>query len=182
MNKTARYLFACIATCSFLMLFAACGENETENGVNTTAAPAGAGSDRGERPGDAADPAGAAGDVSSQESAVTNALRTLAASEGIYFGEIPEDFPTNLLPPYPGGTITQAAIQDDGATLLQIVPATKEKVYDHYRAYYKKIKITAAEPVTIMGKTMVGFSGKNAEISMTLKDNEDGTTFVALAF
>ena len=183
MRKGLHFLFVCMAICSLTAFCMACGETEVKDGGEETAAPEASAKTPGDINHEVAE------DPDTQPQAVTNtlsvkdALKAMAASKGIYFGEVPERFPLDLLPLYPGGTIEQSAIDDDGATLLQVVPASKETVLNHYRDYYKKLGMSVdTEPMTVMGRTMVGFSGSAVKISMTMSDREEGKTFVSLAF
>lgn len=109
------------------------------------------------------------------------AWRTAAASQGIYTGEIPDGFPVDFVPPHPDGSIDRSALQEGEATLLQKVPGTVDEVYAHYKGFYQGLGWSAADPITVAGRTMAGFSGDGAQVDITLIDQEDGTTFVALA-
>ena len=183
MRKGLHYFFVCMSICSLIVFCTACGETDVKDGDEETVATKAPDKAPGNKNHEVAEDTGAQQETIADTPSVKDALKAMAASEGIYFGEVPEGFPLDLLPPYPDGTIQQAASDDDGATLLQVVPDSKETVLNHYRDYYKKLGLSVdIEPVTVMGRTMVGFSGSAAEISMTLSDREDGKTFVSLAF
>ncbi len=178
------YLFVVLATCLMIIFCTACGETGDMDGGEETVATKAQEKAPGDKIHEAAEDeyAGVQKQTIAGASSVKDALKAMAASEGIFFGEVPEGFPLDLLPLYPGGTIEQSAIDGKGATLLQVVPASKETVLNHYRDYYKKIGLSADEAMNIGGRIIVGFSGSDAEISMTISDREGGKSFVSLAF
>jgi len=117
------------------------------------------------------------------ESAVPQALKAMAASEGIYWDEIPEDFPVSIVPPFPGGEIQQASMDDNGeATLLQLLPVGKDEALEHYSKFYDDLGWKSDDPMTIMGRTLLSFTRKGSNVDMTLIDRDGGKTFVALAY
>lgn len=112
---------------------------------------------------------------------IADAIKDMAASSGIYIGEIPEGFPVDFMPLYPGGEIDKSSVKEDAVTLLQLAPADKETVFAWYKDFYRGIGWSDSKPVTVAGRTLTGFKGKNGRVDMTLIDREEGKTFVALA-
>lgn len=119
--------------------------------------------------------------TSPQAASVMDAIKAMAASQGIHFGEVPEGFPLELLPLYPGGEIDKSNVSEDGFTLLQLVPADKDTAFSWYKKHYAKMGWSDNKLITVAGRTMTGFNGKDARVDMTLIDREEGKTFVALA-
>jgi hypothetical protein len=165
---------ACLLACTLL---AACGGNDDPQPAEAGDVGVATGVSTGSA-GEAERSTAAAADGAN---AVRDAIRAMAASEGMYFGEVPENFPLELLPLHPDGTIDKSAIGDGEATLLQQVAGDKNSVLSWYSEHYRRLGWSADDPVSAMGRTMVSFEGPDASVSMTLIEREDGTTFVALA-
>lgn len=183
MKKGLPNILFCLLVFLLLISVAACGSNETDDS-KADSVPSKAVEKSDEE--NVRQPGGASTEEPTQttpEASVTEALKAMAASEGIYFGEIPEEFPVSFLPPFPGGEIQQASLEDGGeATLLQLVPVGKDEAFEHYRKFYDKLGWNSDDPITVAGRTMVGFSGKGSHVDMTLMDREGGKTFMALAY
>ena len=78
-----------------------------------------------------------------------DAFKKMAAKEGIYIGEIPEGFPSGLLPLYPEAKIDKSFVKEGEATLLQVVPADKDTAF----AWFKKgwLRILLSVVIIIWG-------------------------------
>lgn len=173
MNAFLRNTPALFTMITLLVFGIACGVPDTEVAQEEAAAPIAAAA--------SSSPPATVPTEDSGSVAVSDAWKAAANSQGIYVGEVPDGFPLQFIPLFPGGEIERAALQDGEATLLQVVPATKEEVLAHYRDFYDGLNWQLAEPVTVAGRTMTGFSGGGAQVDMTLIDREEGKTFVALA-
>jgi len=183
MKKGLSSILSYLAVFSLMLSVAACGSNEAvDSETNSTPSKAVEKSVEEKAP-QASEALADKPAQAAPESAVPQALKAMAASEGIYFDEIPEDFPVSIVPPFPGGEIEQAAIDDNGdATLLQLLPVGKDEALKHYSKIYDDLGWKSDDPITIMGRTMVGFTKKGSNVDMTLIDREGGKTFVALAY
>jgi len=161
-----------------LLLVVACGGGDTAettaDGLGDTAAaktavPGGA---------DQAEPAG--GSVASPEAeSVAEFFKDMAATKGIYFGEVPEGFPLDIITLHPDGKIDNSAVNEEDFTLLQMVTGDKESIFGWFKDHFDDIGYRAGNPFTMGNRTMVGFTGSDGEVSMTLIDKEDGKVFVA---
>ena len=69
---------------------------------------------------------------------------------------------------------------EEDFTLLQVVPGDKDTVFAWYKKHFGKLGFKGDDPITVMGRTMVGFQGKDGQVSMTLSDQDEGKTFVSL--
>jgi hypothetical protein len=183
MNRSLPNIFVCLAVFTLIISVTACGSDKTDN---SQPEPPPSNTVENSVEGNALQPGESHTESparTTQPSSVPEALKAMAASEGIYFGEIPEDFPVSFIPPFPGGEIQQASFEDDGeATLLQVVPVGRDEAFEHYRKHFKKLGWKSGDPMTIAGRTMVGFTGKDAQVDMTMMDRDGGKTFVALAY
>lgn len=56
-----------------------------------------------------------------------------------------------------------------------------DSVFEYYRDHFDEIGWSAGDPFTMGNRTMVGFGGPDGGVDMTLIDQGDGKTFVALA-
>jgi hypothetical protein len=183
MNRILQNFFVFLAILSFITLGTSCGSKETDETAKPQAADESAGGPAGLAR-QAAEPAEGTSGTSEQTSKAASfkeAFKAAAATEGIFFGEVPEGFPLDFLPLYPGGEIDKSSLKDGEATLLQVVSDPKDKVFAHYRDFYTKLGWTAGDPMTVMDRTMVGFSGNGGQVDMTMINREGGKLFVALA-
>lgn len=110
-----------------------------------------------------------------------DAYKKMAATQGVYIGELPDNFPSDVLPLYPGSTIDKAAVQPDGITLLQTAPADKDTVLKWFSDFYEKKGWESADPITVMNRTLTGFNSNGASVDMTVIARDNNETFVALA-
>jgi len=181
MGKGLQHLFICLAIFSLIALGTACGSNEADVGGNKDAVSKSGDKSPEEKAQQAVEDVGVPKQSASNAVSAPEALKTAAASQGLFFGEVPEGFPVDFLPLYPGGTIDKSSIRGREVTLFQVVPASKDKAIAYYRNFYKELGWTANDPITVSGRTMVYFSGNGAQVDMTLIDREEGKTFLALA-
>lgn len=179
MNAILRGFVGVVALGSLVILGAACGGSdpaeETVGNGNTESAAA---------PDSSVSDGGGSGGTSSTETgaaSASEAFKAMAASEGIYFGEVPEGFPLAIIPVHPDGEIDKSSIDEDGFTLLQMVNNDPDSVFAYYRDHFDGIGWSAGDPFSMGDRTMVGFGGPDAGVDMTLIDQGDGKTFVALA-
>lgn len=180
MHTFLRSLFTVLTLFSLVLIGAACGGSDTSEPAagdvagaaasSTPAAKAGAGN--------AAEPT--EGSMPSPEAAAMMAkYREMAAQEGIYFGEVPEGFPTDIIPVHPDGAIDKSSTGNGDFTLLQVVDRDKDSTISWFRDHYKGLGFNVNDPVTVMGRTMVTGGGPAGELSLTFIDREEGKTFVA---
>ena len=181
MGKGLKYFLVCLAILLLVAMGAACGSNQTEDEGNKTTASESAAESSGEKARQAVEDVRVPAQNTSKTTSVQEALNAAAASQGMFFGEVPKGFPVDFLPLYPGGTIDKASIRGREATLLQVIPVSKEKAITHYREFYKDLGWTSNDPITVADRIIVNFSGNGAQVDMTLIDREEGKTFVALA-
>lgn len=181
MGKGLQHVFVCLAIFSLIALGTACGSNKTDDGRDKAAASKSADKPSGEKAQQAREDVGVPTQNTSKATSVHEALKTAAASQGIFFSELSEGFPVDFLPLYPGGTIDKSSMRGREATLLQVVPDSKDKAIAYYRNFYRDLGWTANDPITVADRTVVLFSGNGAQVDMTVIDREAGKTFVALA-
>lgn len=112
---------------------------------------------------------------------VAEAFKAMAAGEGIFIGEVPEGFPLEVVPVHPDGEIDKSSIDEDGFTLLQNVNKDADSVFQYYEDHFDGIGWSVGDPFTMGNRTMVSFGGPDGGVDMTLIDQGDGKTFVALA-
>lgn len=112
---------------------------------------------------------------------VADAFKAMAASEGIYFGEVLEGFPLDIIPLHPDGEIDKSSIDEDGFTLLQNVDQNNDSVLAHYQKHFDGLGWSAGAPFTMGERTMLSFEGPDGGVDMTLINQGNGKTFVALA-
>jgi len=117
----------------------------------------------------------------SEAVSVADAFKAMAASEGIFFGEVPEGFPLNIIPLHPDGEIDKSSIDEDGFTLLQNVNKDVDSVLAHYKDHFDGLGWSAGSPFTMGERTMLSFEGPDGGVDMTLINQGNGKTFVALA-
>lgn len=110
-----------------------------------------------------------------------DAFKAMAASEGVFIGEVPEGFPLTIVPLHPDGEIDKSSIDEEGFTLLQMVSNDPDSVHAFYREHFDGIGWSAGDPFSMGDRTMVSFGGPDARVDMTLIGQGDGKTFVALA-
>ncbi len=183
MKKSLPSILFYLAVFSLMISVAACGSNETDDSKADSTPSKVAEKSVEENDPQTAPALPDKSDHTAPAAAMPEALKAMAASEGIYFGEIPEDFPVSVVPPFPGGEVEQASLEDNGeATLLQVVPVGKDEALEHYQKFYGRLGWNSDEPITIMGRTVVGFTKKDSQVDMTLMDRDGGKTFVALAY
>ena len=181
MEKGLRHLFACLAIFLLIVFGFGCGSDEIDVAGKKADTSESAEKLPGENVQQADQDVSVPTQNTSRADSVYEALNEASASQGIFFGEVPEGFPLAFLPLYPGGTIDKSSIRGREATLLQVVPAPKDKAIAYYRNYYRSLGWTADDPIPLADRTMVFFSGNDARVDMTLIDREEGKTFVALA-
>lgn len=181
MEKGLRRLFICLAILSLIACGNACGSKPADDDGNEEAASKTADELSEER----ARPTGGDAEIPPHDNLTAasahDALKTAASSQGLFFGEVPEGFPVEFLPLFPNGTIDKSSIRGREATLLQVVPASKEKVLAYYLTFYTNLGWTANNPIIAADRTLVYFSGNNSQVDMTLIDREGGKTLVALS-
>ncbi len=175
MNTFLRNNIALIAMLALITLGIACGAPDSEVAQEVVADPISAGDSP------SSDSPTTVTTEDGDSASAVDALKAAANSQGIYVGEVPDGFPLQFIPLFPGGEIERSALQDGEATLLQVVPASKEDVLTHYRKFYDGLNWQRSEPITVAGRTMAGFSGGGAQVDMTMIDRGEGKTFVALA-
>lgn len=179
MNTDLRSFLVCLALFSLVTLGAACGGSDTaETAAGGSEDVAASGSSKVKA--DDGKGGTAAGPELPEAASVMESFRDMAASEGIYFGEVPEGFPLDFLPLYPDGEIEQSAVDEEDFTLLQVVPGDKDTVFAWYKKFYAGLGWSAGDPMTVLDRTMVGFVGSDGEVDMTMMDRDGGKTFVAL--
>lgn len=181
MEKGLRRLFICLTILSLIALGTACGSKPADDDGKEAAASKTADEPSEER----ARPTGENTEIpphdNSTAASAHDALQTAAVSQGLFVGEVPKGFPLDFLPLFPNGTIDRSSIRGREATLLQVVPASKDKVLAYYRNFYTDLGWTANDPITAADRALVYFSGNGAQVDMTLMDREDGKTLVALS-
>jgi len=180
MNAVLRSTFTVFALFALVLFGAACGGSDTAEeasgddaggAVSSTPAPAAGGEKK-----------AASSDNSMQtpEAAMMQSkFKEMAAQEGIYFGEVPEGFPTDIIPVHPDGAIDKSSTGNGDFTLLQVVAGDKDSTISWFRDHYKGLGFNVNDPVTVMGRTMVTGGGPAGELSLTFIDREEGKTFVA---
>jgi hypothetical protein len=107
-------------------------------------------------------------------------FKEMAASKGIYFGEVPEGFPLDIIPLHPDGEIDKSAVNEEDFTLLQRVSSDKDAIFAWYKEHFEGLGWSAGDPFAFGGRTMVGFGGSDGKVDMTMSDQEDGRVFVSL--
>ena len=95
-------------------------------------------------------------------------------------GEVPDGFPTNILPLYPGAEVDRAALQPNEATVLQTSSDSEEKILAFYTKKYEAHGFETRNFVKVGGKNLGGFDRPECTIGMTLRSREDGKTFFSL--
>ncbi len=179
MRKVPRSLLVCFALFSLVLLSVACGGSDTAataDGDDTDVAVAGdpATEEKAEA-GKSPEP------INVRESAsVIDAFRDAAALQGIYFKEVPEGFPLNIIPLHPDGEIDKSSVNEEDFTLLQVIAGDKDGIFGWYKDHFEGLGFEAGNPFTMGTRTMVGFGGSDGEVSMTLSELEDGKIFVSL--
>jgi len=124
----------------------------------------------------------AAAPVSESEAvSVSDAFKAMAASEGIFMGEVPEGFPLTIIPVHPQGEIDKSSIDEDGVTLLQNIKNETGPVLEYYVDHFKGLGWSVGAPFSMGDRTMIGFDGPDGDVDMTMIDQGNGITFVALA-
>ena len=106
-------------------------------------------------------------------------LKEMAAQEGIYFSEVPEGFPLEIIPVHPDGAIDKSSTGNGDFTLLQAVAQDKDSTMGWFREHYEDLDFNLGDAITVMGRTMITGSGPAGELSLTFIDQEEGKTFVA---
>lgn len=179
MNTMILNSLAMLALCSLIFLGTACDGTDPAEEAGGAAAEVATKSSPETPKGQSGEAAG--GTLSLPEAAsAKEAFKEMAARQGIHLGEVPEGFPLDFLPLYPGGEIDKSGVKEGDFTLLQVLPADKDTVLAWYKKFYAGLGWSSGKPITVMGRTMTGFEGKDAEVDMTLMDREGGKTFVAL--
>lgn len=84
---------------------------------------------------------------------MANAFKAMAASEGIFFVEVPEGLPLAVISVHPNGEIDKSSIDEDDFTLLQIVTKDPDSVLAYYRDHFEGIGWSAGDPFTIGNRT-----------------------------
>jgi len=174
MNTFTRNLLVCLAPLAIGLFCISCGGSDSADGA---AEATGSSTASGEA---ATGEVESGSDASAESASVVEAFRKMAASEGIYIGEVPEGFPLDILPLYPDGEIDKSSVTEKDFSLLQVVPGDKDTVFAWYEKHFGKFGWSANDPITVIDRTMVGFQGKGGKVDMTLMDREEGKTFVAL--
>gem|GEM_PF-2927492 len=95
-------------------------------------------------------------------------------------GEVPDGFPTNILPLYPGAEVDRAALQPNEATVLQTSSDSEEKILAFYTKKFEAHGFETRSFVKVGGKNLGGFDRPDCAIGMTLKTREDGKTLFSL--
>ena len=189
MFRVPRSILVCLTLISLVMLGTGCGGSEPSEtgsgGVAEAAAPS-----TQEKTGEVAEqPAGGGGrdgagaeqmNVRDAES-VIEAFKEAAALEGIYFGEVPEGFPLDIIPVHPDGEIDKSSVDPDSFTLLQVIEGSKDSVFDWYKDHFEGLGFAAGDPFEFGGRTMVSFAGSDGEVSMTMSEQEPGRIFTSMA-
>ena len=177
MITVLRSLLVCLALVSLAIPGIACGGSDTaEETVGGAADGAASEAPAGKEEEEATD-----NSLKSPEAAEMMAkYREMAASEGIYFGEVPEGFPLDFIPLHPDGEIDKSSTGDGDFTLLQNVPVDKDTAFAWFKDFYGDLGWTVGDPFTMGNRTMTGIDGNGGEVSMTMISQDDGSTFVAL--
>ncbi len=179
MITVLRTLLVCLILVSLPVLGIACGGSdsaETAAGETADVATPGSPDATEEKKAESSDDS-----LSSPEAAMMVAkYKEMAASEGIYFGEVPEGFPLDFIPLHPDGKIDKSSTGGGDFTLLQNVPAEKDTVFAWFKDFYSDMGWTVGDPFTMGNRTMTGIDGNSGEVSMTMITQDDGSTFVAL--
>lgn len=179
MIAVLRSFFVIITIGSVVILGSACGGSDTVGegagggAADVAAAPASSEPGSGE--------SSEASAPNSEAVSVSDAFKAMAATEGVFFGEVPEGFPLNIIPVHPEGEIDRSSIDEDGFTLLQNVSKDTESVLEYFVDHFDGLGWSAGAPFTMGERTMVGFDGPDGDVGMTMIDQGNGTTFVALA-
>lgn len=184
MSTVLRSFLVCIALGSLIVFSVACGgsgADETASGEDVAgksvenAAPDG--------PSVKPEQKGETTDISqdSPEAAIMKGkFKEMAATEGIYFGEVPEGFPLEFIPVHPEGEIDKSSTGDGDFTLLQNVAGDKDSVFAWFKDHFEGLGWSVDAPFTMGDRTMIGVDGRDATVSMTLIEKDGGKTFVAL--
>lgn len=179
MIAVLRSFFVIITIGSVVILGTACGGSDSvDEGAGGGAADVAAG------PASSAPGSEETGETSAPKSeavSVSDAFKAMAASEGIFFGEVPEGFPLNIIPVHPEGEIDKSSIDEDGFTLLQNVNKDTDSVLGYFVNHFDGLGWSAGAPFSMGDRTMVSFEGPDGGVDMTMIDQGNGRTFVALA-
>lgn len=162
----------------FLLVLGCNKSSDPLSDPQTAAQPTTAQSDSVSEP--PAKPEGAPPSLDDQVKALTEGGTIKAGEATLGFGQLPEGFPVDLLPPYPGGKIERSALKDGEATLLQSSSDPRDTVHEYYRDFYRNGGWEETTPREVMGRTFVSYRGTQGIIHMTLNARPDGATFFSL--
>ena len=121
-------------------------------------------------------------DHAGKSPALKEALKNLSniSQPVITPSEVPDGFPTNILPLYPGGEVERAALQPNEATVLQTSSDSEDDILAFYTKKFTVHGFKKENFVKVGGKNLGGFKGPDCTIHMTLQAREDGKTFFSL--
>jgi len=114
--------------------------------------------------------------------ALNEALKNLStiSQPDIAVGKVPEDFPIEVIPLYPGAEIERAALQPNEATVLQTSADSEEAILAFYTKKFAANGFKKENFVNVGGRNLGGYKGPGCTIHMTLQAREDGKTFFSL--
>ena len=97
-------------------------------------------------------------------------------------GNLPEGWPAEVLPQYPGSKIQSAAINEGEYTLLQTSADADNEVVKFYDKHFREAGWKKTDSQTVMGTYIGGWEKADFAIDMTCRKEDSGGSFVSLVY
>ena len=119
---------------------------------------------------------------SSSEAGGSSDAGATGSAVAITNGKLPEGFPTNILPLYPGAAIEAAAINGNEYTLLQVSADRDDQLVKHYDKLFREAGWKKESSVTVSGTYYGGWHKDGDQIDMTATKRGDNESFISLVY